>query len=143
MGREGQILYLLKGIRHKASINPFSWDRYWMLNEHQCSVMGTFFSSGLLQPMKAWDLITPTCVGLDVTVVPIMMAMEWHAKGLGLQVLTLVFSSVALGLHFEHPLSPVTVLTFSSPLNSWKVTQISLRWLKGWQEVQEQMGMFS
>eukprot|EP00957_Ditylum_brightwellii_P144238 10989689-Ditylum_brightwellii.AAC.1 len=76
---EGQVLCLLKGMRHNTCINPFSWDRCWVLNEHQCSVMGAFFSSGLLQPMKTQDLITPTCVGLDATVVLITTATEWHA----------------------------------------------------------------
>eukprot|EP00957_Ditylum_brightwellii_P180528 13751400-Ditylum_brightwellii.AAC.1 len=44
-------------------------------------------------------------------------------EGQGLQMLTLLFSSVALGLHLEHPLSPVRGLTLLSPLDSWEVTQ--------------------
>eukprot|EP00957_Ditylum_brightwellii_P073916 5616926-Ditylum_brightwellii.AAC.1 len=82
MGREGQVLCLWKGMRDNTHINPFSWDRYWMLNGHQCSTMEAFFSSGLLQPMKTQELITSTCVSLDATVVPVTMTMELRAQGL-------------------------------------------------------------
>eukprot|EP00957_Ditylum_brightwellii_P098883 7533289-Ditylum_brightwellii.AAC.1 len=103
---EGQVLCLLKGMRLNTCIHPFSRDRYWVLNGHQCSIMGAFFSSRLLQPMKTRDLITPICVGLDTTVDPITMATEWHAYGLiwkmaGIENVNTVLQQCSIELAFQ------------------------------------------
>eukprot|EP00957_Ditylum_brightwellii_P088157 6714892-Ditylum_brightwellii.AAC.1 len=48
------------------------------------TIWGQFKALGYCNPLKAWDLITPICIGLGVTVVSITTATGWYAQDLDL-----------------------------------------------------------